>query len=682
MVYEKYGPESSVEERTQRRLEIVFARQVREKQTFMDDLKQYRKQRDRQIFRSIKREVGPTWYHALSVPQRDALDTLEAGIYQDLLEGRPVRTSRILKIIGILPRPTANDLMTCVYMGRHDPKEMFAYLFLLTYGHSIDGKKFSYELTAKLMLSSILYLGLNNLISLLRARFRPVVKEKPKPVKPKKKPQETLASPYLQKMVAVLYEPPRRKPSRPAPLPNLDDLNEPFEEEPPIPKPPALPAPPPPPPKRLPRSYCDKLAGFSRIEPYSSVTATTTLKTITQSKSKLRGSKLSLTEVKKSYGMGMAGNKKGGRRKKPVAPSTGMWNAQYTISGVSYIHGKSVFILSTVSILPSLGYLIHGGYRYLNGEYINIHCGFCAKPPPPKPDPCDCLKKWNNSVIEYVKNTKCYCDHNFDYGNEGTFPPEELPYFQKPTRHIPYQFNYQTIFNTHDKQLFVEKEFKKVWDTESLLHVNDDTVADKKVKKTKKAKRSSTTCLGENPKPEDYLRCALRLMRRVNVAARLPDIHLAPELREWMRKRIYGPYTQSERQEKIRTSSVYWQLLDAMATKGFGHISPPQDPRYAGHTNWSFKQKLNEKFRLFMKRYRLALFRSQAKLSNLMWATMFQAAFPDKKFREIFFSYLYARMEDLMLMHPYSRREAQERKDVLRNNRYCCIPDGIEPDEG
>ncbi|XP_013183352.1 uncharacterized protein LOC106129365 [Amyelois transitella] len=681
MVYQKYGPETSQEERHQRHMQIVYARKIRERQTFMDDLKQYRKQRDRLLFKEIKQEVGPRWYQALSVPQREALDTLEFCIYQDLLEGRPVRTARVMKILGIVPRPTTNDLMTCVYMGRNDNKEMLAHLFLITYGHTIDGKKFSYHLNARLMLSAILYLGLNNLIALLRERFRPECKEKPKIAKVKPKSKKPLASPYLQKMVAALYVPPERKRPRPAPLPNLDDLNEPFEDEPPLPKPPALPPPPPPPPKRLPRSYCDKLAGFTRIEPHSSITAMT-MKTITQtSHRKIRGSKLSLTEVKKTYGISMTANKKGCRRRKPVAPSTGMWNAQYTISGVSYIHGRSVYLLSSVSILPPLGYLIHGGYRYLNGEYININCGFCAKPPPPKPDPCDCLKKWNSTIFEYIKKTKCYCQHHYDFGNEETFPPEELPYFQKATRHTPYQFNYQTIFNLSDKQLFVEKEFKRVWDTESMLHVNDDTVVDKKDKKKKKTKRSSTTCLGQDPKPEDYLRCALRLMRRVNLAARLPDIHLVPELREWMRKRIYGPYTQAERLEKLRKSSMYWQLLDSLVTKGLGHVSPPQDPMYSGLTTWSQKQHLNEKFRVFMKRYRLALFRSQAHLANLMWATMFQAAFPDKKFREIYFSYLYARMEDLMLMHPYSTREAVERKYLMLNNRYCCLPDGFEPED-
>ncbi|XP_028177707.1 uncharacterized protein LOC114365358 [Ostrinia furnacalis] len=677
----KYGPETSHEERANRRMQIVYAGKMRERQIFMEELKEYRKQKDKIVFNNIKKSIGPIWYQALSVPQRTALDALEFSIYQDLLEGRPVRTAKLMRELGLYPRPNNIDLMNCLYLGRDDPKVMLAQLFAMTYGHNIDGKRGSYCLNARLMLSGILYLGLDNLITLLKERFRPDQQEKPKAPKPKPKPEPPLASPYLQKMIAVLYEPPTKKRPRPAPLPNLDDLNEPYEEEPPIPKPPPPPPPPPPPKKRLPRSYCDKLAGVMNIEPYSSIT-TLAMKTVTRtSHRRMRGSKLCVTEVKKTYGISVTNRKKSVRRRKPVAPSTGMWNSQYVITGVYQVLGKSVFVLGSVSILPPIGELIHGGYRYLNGEYINIHCGFRARPPPPKPDPCDCVKKWQDQVFEYVKGSKCYCEHFYDYGNEGTFPIDDLQFFQKPTKHMPFKFNYETIYDLDQKRLHVEREFKKLWDTDSMLHVDDGTVKDKKDKKKKKTKRSSTTCLGQNPKPEDYLKCALRLMRRVNVAARLPDIHLVPELKEWMRQRINGPYTVSQKSEMIRKSTMYWQMFQLLDSKGYGHVSPPKDPTYSGHTTWVHKLDLNEKFKKYTYKYRLALFRSLARVNNLMWPTMYQAQFPDKKFREIYFSYLFGRIEDLQIMHPYSTKETAERKFNLARKRYCCLPAGIEPQE-
>ncbi|XP_059047485.1 uncharacterized protein LOC131842928 [Achroia grisella] len=681
MVQLRQGPETSHEQHKHRRMQIIYARNMRERQVFMEELKEHRKKKQKHILKMISDSIGPKWYHAFSVPQTVALDSLQLSIYQDLLEGRPVRTARVMRELGLYPRPNMTDLMNCVYLGREDPKEMLAQLFLMTYGHTIDGKKSSYCLNARLMLSGILYLGLDKLLALLRERFRPdIPKKKPKP-KPKPKNEPPLKSPYLQKMVAVLYKPPVYERPRPPPLPNLNDLNDPYEEEPMIPRStPALP-PPPPPKKRLARSYCDKIAGVMPIEPYSSVTALS-MKTFRHiSNRRIRGSKLCLNQVKKTYGINMENRKKNNRRRKPVAPSTGMWNSQYVINGVYNIHGKTVYVVSAVSILPPVGNLIHGGYTYFNGNYINIHCGFAAQPPPPKPGPCDCIKKWQDTVFQYIRMTKCYCGHRYDYGNEGTFLPEDPPFFQKPTRNAPFEFKYQTIFNIDEKRIHIEKELKRVWDTDSVLHVDDGTVKDKKEKKKKRTRKSSTTCLGQNPKPEDYLKCALRLMRRVNIAARLPDVHIVPELKEWMRRRIYGPYSSTEKSTMLRKSSIYWQIFQTLAAKGFGHVGPVKDPTYAGHTTWVHKQDLNEKFQKFTHEYKLQLFRSQAKVNNLIWPTMYQAAFPDKKFREIYFSYLVRRKEDMYIMHPYSSKESVERKLIIAKRRYCCPPASIDLQE-
>ncbi|CAG4926030.1 unnamed protein product [Colias eurytheme] len=681
MGHKEHGPETSYEERAQRRLQVVYTKQTRERQVFMQELKELRRRRDKKILRDLRDLIGPRWYQTLSVPQRDALDTLEFSIYQDLLEGRPTRTASVMRNLGLYPRPNETDLMNCLYLGRNDPKVMLAQLFYCTYGHPIEGKQMSYTLNARLMLSGIFYLGLENLLELLKERFKADPEKKTPHKKPKPKAKPPLKSPYLQDMIAVLYTPPKRKPFKPAPLPNLDDLNEPYEEEPPIPKPPPPPPPPPPPKKRIPKACCDRLAGIMNIEPHSSVTAVT-LKTVTHTqRHKTRGSKFSVTEVKKTYGISVARPKQSSRRKKLHAPNTGISNAQYLITGVYKVHGKSVFVLGNVTILPPMGELIHGGYKYMGGECIIVHSGIRGLPPPPNPQPCDCLKKWQESVFKYVKETKCVCGHHYDYGNEGTFPPEELPFFQKATAHSPFKFNYETIYDLDEKHLFVEKEFKRIWETDSALHVGDPNALGKKDKKKKKTKRSSTTCLGQNPKPEDYLKCALRLMRRINIAAKLPDVHLVPELKEWMRNRIYGPFSAYAKKEMIRQSTIYWQTFLTLAAKGYGHVAPPKDPTYAGHTTWVHKQELNDKFRKFTQKYKLQLFRSLAEVNNMLWPTMFQAQFPDKKFREIYFSYLFGKIEDLQLMHPYSSKESLERKFKLAKKRYICLPAGIETDD-
>ncbi|XP_075979156.1 uncharacterized protein LOC142978550 [Anticarsia gemmatalis] len=670
--------ETSHEQHVKRHLRVLYTRETHEKEVFMNELKAYRRQKDKEMFRSIRDSVGPRWYQALSVPQRTALDSLATSIYQDLLEGRPVRTATVMRALGLYPRPSYSDLMTCNYLGREDPKEMLAQLYNLTFGYSIEGKRFSYTLNARLILSAILYLGQENLIQLLRERFRPDVVETKRPPRPVVKPEPPLKSPYLQKLVAFLWEKPRRKRKRPAPLPNLDDLDDPYEEEPIMLRTPPPAPPPPKEKKRSSRAVCDQIAGVIPIEPRKpSVTDVPYKKAIRPGHRRGRSSKGSLPE-KKTYGMGSGKKARSAvRRKKPVAPSTGMHNAQYNINGVFEINGKMLFILGSVSILPAHGDLIHGGYAHVGTENINIHCGFRGRPPPLEADPCDCLKKWQNTVFKYVKDNKCYCGHHYDFGNEGTFPPDELPFFMKPTRHSPLHFNYQTIFDLDPKHLHIEKEFKKLWDTDSVLHVDDGTIVVKDDKKKKK-KKSSKTCLGANPRPEDYLKCALRFMRRVNIAARLPDLHLVPELKEWMRRRLYGPYSSYDKREFLRKSNTYWQFFATLDHKGFGHVYPPANPEYKGHTNWIHKQRLNEQFRTYTQKYKLSMFRSHAYVTNLLWRTMYQAEFPDKQFRQIYFSYMFGRLEDLTLIQPYSSREAAERARVLSSNRYICLPAGAE----
>ncbi|XP_023950127.2 uncharacterized protein LOC112054535 [Bicyclus anynana] len=672
------GYETSYEDRKKRRVHFVYKRETHERQIFMQELKDIRKRKEIYYVKTMKKLIGPTWLQALSVLQRKALDLLEFCIYQDLLEGRPVRTANIMKELGLYPRPNDVDLMTCVYLGRRDPKEMLAHLFLVTYGHTIDVKRAVYNLNARLMLSGILYLGQDNLLELLRKRFSPNKEERPPKTKVKREKKPLLESPYLQEMTAVLFQRPKREPFRAPPLPNLDDLNDPYEEELPIVKKPPQPPPPSPPPKkRLPRGYCDKIAGIINFEPYSTITTTRTIKTVTQKNVRRgRSSKLSLA-INKSFGISVTRTKK--RRKKITIPNTGISNSKYTINGVFTVRGRTVFVLGNVTILPSEGTLINGGYSLVNGDYINIHCGFRGFTPASKSNTCDCLKNWQDVALKYVKEHKCRCGHHYDYGNEGTFPAEELPYFHKATPFSPFQFNYHTIYNLDEKQLYIEKEFKRVWETESALQVGGNVAIEKKDKKKKKlVKRSSTTCLGQNPKPEDYLKCALRQMTRLNVAARLPDVHLVPVLKEWMRWRIYGPYDASERKRKLLQSFEFWQTFMTQEKKGLTHVSPKPDPIYSGVTTWQYKQDLNDKFKKYMHKYKLDLFRSYAYSTNLLWPTMFQAEFPNRKFREIYFSYLSSRLEDFQFFHPYITREAVERATVLNKGRYICKPHGAE----
>ncbi|XP_063547565.1 uncharacterized protein LOC134755017 [Cydia strobilella] len=659
----------------QQRSQIVYAKQTRERQVFMEDLREYRRQLEKQAMKTMRKLVGPRWYQVLSVPQRDALDRLASSVYQDLLEGRPTRTSRIIHRLGVFPPPKPMDLMIANFHGSDDPKKMLAHLFFLLYGHSIEGKRNCYCFNAKLILSAIYYLGLKNLIELLREKFKPDQDVPPTPPKPKSKRQPPVPSPYLERSIIPVWYPASPKKFTPPPLPNLDELNEPYvdNDEYRIRVKPPPPPPPPPPPKRIPRAICDKLAGVFNIAP-SQVT-TVTMKT-TMSQRKHQNHNMTLEVKKKTYGICITRPERKSCRRKLKPPTTGVNNAQYLIQGVYTVGRRTVFVLGSVSILPAEGDLIHGGFAQCPTGYMNIHLGFRGYPAPPPPDPCDCNKKWQDKILKYVKESKCYCGHNYDYSNEGTFPSDELPHFQKPTAGAPYQFNYHTIFDIDEKQLLIKKEVKKILEGDSVIGSKKDLVVKKK---EKEKKRSSKTCLGQNPKPSQYLKCALRVLRGVNVAARLPDVHLAPELVEWMRRRIAGPLGPAQRQAYLRQTRELQTMLDSITPRIYGPLLTKNNTEFRGASTWTHKLKFRDRFNKYSCEYRRQLFKCFANINNLLWRIMFLPEFPDKKFREIFFSYLYATSDDLMLMRPYSTFETNDRKERLMSRRMICLPDGYEP---
>lgn len=662
-----------IDDPRRRHVRVVFTRKMEERKLFMEELKHRRDQQGKSMFRNIRKKIGPRWYQALSNDQRISLDTLKRGMYQDMLEARPVRSEKIMKVLGLYPSPSRIDLLSAMYYGKNDPKEMLAQLFQMLYGFHFSSKRDSYTLNQRLILSAIFYLGLDNLIMLLRERYKAPPTTPTPPVK-KMKPPPIPESPYLQPLKAVVrWSPKTFKPRSVRPLPlDLGDLNEPYEEEPIVPKPPPPPPPPPPPKKRLPQSYCDKLAGYRKIEAYreqSAFSSQNLTKDLGSRSRRIRASKLMFSEGKKTYGIGLHVASHKERRKKPKLPRTTQDNAQFNIKGVYVVNGRPRYVLEAIVIIAPDGEFIHGGLAIVNGVYLTIHKGYTAYPPPPPPPPCDCLEKWTEPAFKHVKMTKCYCGHYYDYGNEGEFDISEPQFFVRPTvTGAPMRFDYNLIYETDPKALTIEREVKKVWDTDSVLWVDDGITPNPKEKRRKKIKKSSKTCLGEKPTISSYLKCALRYMRHVNNAARLPDVHLTQELQEWMRRRIYGPYTPEQKKRLLLKTLYQWAFLKSFPE----HVTLKKNPELAGETTWKFKHELRNKFKKCTMEYKIKMYRAHAYVNNLLWATMCQSQFPDKHFREIFFSYLTSCAGDLQIIHPYNAMETEERRNELIKRRYAC----------
>ncbi|KAI5642424.1 hypothetical protein NE865_05451 [Phthorimaea operculella] len=670
-----------------RQILLKHNREMEERRRFLQELKKARGELVQQTQKEVKNNIGPTWYQVLSVRQRMALDTLPRALYQDILEGRPVKTMEIIRILGIFPRPNKWAVQHCMYLGRNDPKEFLSELYSELYHHPISQKQYSYDLNMRVILSSIFYLGLDDMTNSLKEQFKPDKSEPPRPRIVKTRRTPVCSSPYLQKMEAPLYKPavtPKRTP--PPPLPDLSFLNKRLEKE-ELPPPkiiepvlsqPLLPHPK----KRIYRAQCDKLAEVlvlqQEVPKNVVIPKPKTEKNLP--KYRRKASKTNLQDVKKKYGLNLCKKRKK-QIKKPQPPSTGLENVQFNITGVYTYKGCSYYIIGTVYTIPHEGIIVHGGHMRLpNGEYGLIHLGWSYRPSPDF-DECECMENWDSAVFRHIQNTKCYCGHRYDFGNEGTYPEEEVPLFVPPTGRLPMQFNYDAIYQMDPKIQQVQKDFKKIWDSESILQEDvDSEIAARRKKKNKKKEPpkpdKTKPCLGEKPSLEDYLRCALRLQRQTNIAACLPYVHRAPELRAWMRRRVHGPYTTEQKQAMMIRSLKLWSNFKTFQNVGQCKAELPSDPSISKNTSWKQKFEINKQFRKVVNTYKIDLYTAQAYANNLLWATTFDAEYPDAKFREIFFTYLAGHVTDVDIFHPYCRYENADRISKRARHRYICLAKG------
>ncbi|CAG9110230.1 unnamed protein product [Plutella xylostella] len=801
-------------------------RTVNENQAFMEDLKKYRNKKQEKFFGDLSSVMGPKWYQILSPEQIKSLDTLTSTIHDDILEGRPTRTAKVLKGLGIMDLPNASIIYNCVERGQEDPKKMFAHLFRLRYNHNFDLKRRDYDYNAKLMLSALYHLGRENLVEQLKQRFaapkpepepeatRTSESEKPKPKKTKPKEVKD-SNPYAQPVKkAEVYVPPVAKRPPPPPLPDLDVLDEPYEDEPLAPPTPPPPPPPPPPKKRLASSICDKVASIQQLILQAATTETSNIEIQPNENDKREKSRMSSfikankseeKPEKKKYGMNFKENfVKKKVDKKPKMPETNMWNHQHHIVGVHHIEGKPFYVLGNIHVLPPLGPYLHLGITMVKGEAININGGVVAYPADPTPEPCDCMDQYYDSTIKYLNESKCKCGHYYDFYHEGPFPDYEPIYFHKPTPYQRGRFDYENIFEFNETKIIIKQEFEDFWETDSVVgegkpkkkrtmrpkaieqtkqqdvtthqlispssgskinqveqnksHIQNTSEPQKiynnqgkpskyqppidakpqetnkllqpepskpqqqekrksiedetnfkqqatvksnpqNVNKTSNEKKQTPsrgakpkriasahnvkkevttegtagkpkTCLGDNPQVPDYLKCSLRLMRRDNLAARLPDLHLAPELHEWMRHRLHGPLT-PEQKEKLAKKTQKFAEMYTRAPKQTAQINL-DDPLFSTPTTWADAGNLKKKFENIKKDFKMQVFLQQTEIVNTFWASMNQTQTPNERFRQIFFAYLQGSPDNVHLFRPYNPSESEERYLRMNKRRYRC----------
>ncbi|KAJ2943932.1 hypothetical protein O0L34_g8253 [Tuta absoluta] len=679
-----------MENKRRRKLRLIFTRKTTERKLFMDELKIIRKDTENKVLKNIKKSVGPSWYQVLSTRQRAALDRLEFNMKHDIISGRADGVMVILNVLNICPIPHVIDVFSSMDASKGNPMEFFAILFYTLYDHEISVKRYHYDLNQRIILSSIFYLGLPDLKRLLQSKFA-WNGEKSSPPPPDKKRKQRHKSPYLWPMKAPMWFPAPPQKKKPDPLPDLGWLNAPMQQEPSIPRP--TPSPPPPPPRKdtLDIDYCMQLAGYYPIlgpppkeKPIE----------ITQPISRRRRpTKMIFKAEKKVYGLdrSICPSFKL-RAKKPRYPIPTLENEQYNILGMSVVKRRAIAIVGGMIKIPIKGFIIHGGYVMFKGEFIVLNLGIKGEIPNNYLPPCTCVEALERPVFRYLNKHKCTCHHRFDFKNEGDFSREddEEPYFQRPSSRNPHLFRTDNIYQTDQALGALYKTIHSIWDEDSLLNIplnsidSYDVVALareelKRIKKENKyRKHRLPDCLGTNPKVEDYLRCSIRQFRLINIAARLPNVHMTRELKEWMRMRIFGPLTAKEKKKLNNKSTAYWAYLKYFEKEGLGvaRLKLPDYLKKNIPTDYNQNKKLYERFKRFTHHFRVKIYKKHSAAGNLFWATMCHPEFPDKHFRDIYFSYMINQVNDVLLNHPHSIVETMEKVLRKQQKRTVCLAKG------
>ncbi|CAH0715550.1 unnamed protein product, partial [Brenthis ino] len=292
-------------------------------------------------------------------------------------------------------------------------------------------------------------------------------------------------------------------------------------------------------------------------------------------------------------------------------------NVQYHVGGVSFVGGRPRYFLNNVALLPT-GYIpINGGTACFNGEFvINIH-GYWKFPREINErcdEDCNCIAKWEDTVMEYVKESNCKCDHLYDFYNEGNLTEK---YFYPPTRHAPYWVDNAKVYQLDPMEDFIRDTVR-----ESLMSAEPTAFL---------AELSDTPLL----------------------IPHLPKANLLNNLQEWVRKRVKGKLSATYDKKLLLKSQRRWLDLKHMDFRARA-FRIPFTLKQLKHMNWSHRHLVQTLFEIllndFVTRNRL----KQLNQTRLWWSTMKYDAYPSKSFLDIYFTYMPGRMKDTFLINPYS----------------------------
>ncbi|RVE51546.1 hypothetical protein evm_003816 [Chilo suppressalis] len=581
---------------------------------FLRDLKHYFHCEAKREERRLQTEVGPPWYFELSSSQREVLSHLKENIHQDLLEDLPSRIRKSLSDLGVTMKIPKALLMKAMDESVNDPGVFIWNLYTYCFKKPPSELRSSYDINAMILMSSLVFIDLEECVQ--RLEKLTYTEKTPSSEKPKKKNKyyepDMRYGEYLQKMHVPLYSTHSsgKKKSKAQPMGYKFRLrsNESYEKlckdhtflE-----------------KRLERNkkakQTERVCNYKFWEPPSTLRNTDPKMVAYVNKLKMF------------------------KKKAKAKHKSQFENVQYLVTGVSFTGGTPRYILANVAMLPT-GYIpINGGIIILNGTAITVINGFWKYPREviEKCDnTCDCLTKWESSVMEYLKKSKCKCGHLYDLYNEGKTKEK---YFHQPTRHGKLWFDHAKIYQMDPWEDFIK-----------------DTVREAMMSGEPTPEPSKSTISPIGMKEKDLLAALLAdLSDTPLLIPHLPKANLLNNLQEWVRKKVKGKILPKQHKKLILQSQRRWLDLKHMDFKASAY-KIPFSLKELQHFNWSHRKMVQTLFEVMLNDFVTRNQRKQFIQTRLWWSTMKYDPYPSKAFLDIYFTYMPGRIKDTFIVNPYS----------------------------
>ncbi|CAH1638208.1 unnamed protein product [Spodoptera littoralis] len=583
---------------------------------FLKELKAYFHAEDIRKAKRLEKEVGPRWYVELSSPQRQVLARMKRMIHQDLLEDVTRRMRKALSDLGITCKISKETLMKAMEESVEDPGVFFWNLYEAIYKAPPSDLLPKYDMNAMIMISCLVFVDMEECVETLNKATESkkiVSKERKKPKKKTPKPDGRYGE-YLEKSTVPFYSSnkPKQEKKLPTPLSYKFKLRSAESLEGLVKS----------------TSFLDKRKERNRKEKeverpctYKFWEPPSTLRN-TDPKMAAYILKLRMLKLRPKH-----------RFKTPYS------NVQYLISGVSFTGGRPHYLLANVSLLPT-GYIaINDGIAISNGEVVTCIEGFWKHPRDAYErcdSECDCLVKWESTVVDYLDESRCKCGHLYDMYNTGTRPKEK--YFYPSTRHGSFWFDKAKIYQFDPVEDFIKETF------EEAMRSNEATP------------EPSTPILNASGlKESELLSAFLADVAETTplLIPHLPEANLLNNLQQWARNRVKGKLTETKHKRMILQSQRRWLELKHMDFRARAK-QIPFTLKQIKSIKWSHRklvQKMHDyQMNDFITRNRI----KQLEQTRLWWSTCKYDYYPSKAFLDIFFTYMPGRTKDVHLINPFS----------------------------